>query len=79
MAETVTQKRVVRARPNPAYRKSTLRKMSPVTRQLARLIGEQVSVTKRLKNLMAKVKEMELRDIERQQETQAVVDRLKGG
>ena len=66
-----------KARPNPVFRKGTLRKMSPVTRQLARLIGEQVSVTNRLKNLLPKIKEMEQKDMQRQAETQDVMTRLK--
>jgi len=52
--------------------------MSPVTRKLARLIGESESVTRRLKNVLAEVKVMEAKDIERQQETQAVLERMKG-
>lgn len=43
-----------------AYRKRTLRSMSPVTRQLARLIGEQESVARRLKNLLETVQRLEL-------------------
>jgi len=43
-----------------AYRKKTLRSMSPVTRKLARLIGELSSVERRLKNLLDEVRRLEL-------------------
>jgi len=43
-----------------AYRKSTLRSMSPVTRKVARLIGEQESVAKRFKNLIPEIQRLEL-------------------
>ena len=43
-----------------AYRKKTLRSMSPVTRKLARLIGEQESVARRLKNLIPEIQTLEL-------------------
>ena len=43
-----------------AYRKSTLRSMSPVTRKVARLIGEQDSVARRLKNLVPELQRLEL-------------------
>lgn len=42
-----------------AYRKKTLRSMSPVTRKLARLIGELSSVERRLKNLIEEVQLIE--------------------
>ena len=42
-----------------AYRKSTLRSMSPVTRKVARLIGEQDSVARRLKNLIPEIQSIE--------------------
>ena len=42
-----------------AYRKTTLRRMSPVTRKLARLIGELSSVERRLKNLIPEVQQLE--------------------
>lgn len=35
-----------------AFRKKTLRVMSPTARKVARLIGEQESISKRLKNLI---------------------------
>ena len=35
-----------------AYRKKTLRSMSPVTRKVARLIGELGSIERRLKNII---------------------------
>ena len=42
-----------------AYRKKTLRSMSPVTRELARLIGEIDSVSRRAKNLLEKIQSLE--------------------
>ena len=42
-----------------AYRKKTLRSMSPTTRKVARLIGELDSVSRRLKNLMNAIKDNE--------------------
>lgn len=42
-----------------AYRKKTLRTMSPVTRELARLVGEHQSVGRRLKNLVEKIHHLE--------------------
>ena len=42
-----------------AYRKTTLRRMSPVTRKLARLTGELSSVQRRLKNLITEVQQLE--------------------
>ena len=42
-----------------ALRKKTLRKMSPTTRKVARLIGELASVERRLKNLLPEIKEIE--------------------
>ena len=43
-----------------AYRKSTLRSMSPTTRKVARLIGEQDSVARRFKNLVPEIQRLEL-------------------
>ncbi len=42
-----------------AYRKKTLRSMSPVTRRLARLIGELKSVDRRLQNLLPEISRLE--------------------
>tara|TARA_Y100000310_G_C19974635_1_gene487027 strand:+ start:111 stop:281 length:171 start_codon:yes stop_codon:yes gene_type:complete len=42
-----------------AYRKHTLRSMSPTTRKVARLIGELSSIERRLKNLLPEIKEIE--------------------
>ena len=42
-----------------AYRKSTLRTMSPTTRKVARLIGELSSIERRLKNLLPEIKNIE--------------------
>jgi len=42
-----------------AYRKKTLRTMSPTTRKVARLIGELESVNKRLKNLIPELQKLE--------------------
>ena len=41
-------------------RKKTLRRMSPQARKLAKLIGDLESVTRRLKNYLADVQELEL-------------------
>jgi len=43
-----------------SYRKHTLRSMSPVARQLARLAGEAGSLERRLKNLVEDIQELEL-------------------
>ena len=40
-------------------RRKTLRKMSPTSRQLARLIGELDSVSRRAKNLLPKIQQFE--------------------
>jgi len=42
-----------------AYRKKTLRSMSPTTRRVARLIGELGSIERRLKNLLPEIKNIE--------------------
>ena len=42
-----------------AYRKSTLRSMSPTTRKVARLIGELSSVERRFKNLITAIQDIE--------------------
>jgi len=42
-----------------AYRKRTLRTMSPTTRKVARLIGELESVCRRLKNLIPDLQKLE--------------------
>lgn len=59
-----------------AYRKKTLRSMSPVTRELARLQGEVSSISRRLKNLLIKVKETERKATVLDQQNNAVMDRL---
>ena len=43
-----------------AYRKRTLRRMRPQTRKLARLIGELEGLTRRFKNYLEVVAEMEV-------------------
>lgn len=43
-----------------AYRKKTLRSMSPTARKLARLIGEQESIARRSKNLIVEIQRLEL-------------------
>ena len=59
-----------------AYRKSTLRKMLPVTRKVARLIGELDSVSRRAKNALEEVKaiESDARALSRARERGAVVE-----
>ena len=42
-----------------AYRKKTLRSMSPTTRKVARLIGELESIDRRLKNLIPEIQQQE--------------------
>lgn len=42
-----------------AARKKTLRRMSPVVRKVARLIGEQESIARRFKNLLPELAELE--------------------
>jgi len=54
-----------------AYRKKTLRSMLPVTRKVARLIGELDSTERRLKNLIPELQRMEL-------ESRALQESLKG-
>jgi len=44
------------------YRKKTIRRMSPTTRKVARLIGELESVARRLKNLVPEIQHLELSD-----------------
>lgn len=61
-----------------AYRKRTLRSMSPVTRKVARLRGELSSIDRRLKNLLPEIRETErLAELQRDN-TEAVVDRMTG-
>lgn len=55
-----------------AYRKRTLRRMLPVTRKVARLIGEVQSAEKRLKNLSPELQKLEL-------DALALQEFLKGG
>lgn len=43
-----------------AYRKKTLRSMSPTARKLARLIGEQESIARRSKSLVVEIQRLEL-------------------
>jgi hypothetical protein len=42
-----------------AYGKRTLRKMAPVSRRLAKLIGEQQSVARKMKNLLPEIQRLE--------------------
>lgn len=42
-----------------AYQKKTLRQMSPVTRKVARLTGEALSVGRRFKNLVPEIQRLE--------------------
>lgn len=43
-----------------AYRKKTLRTMSPTARKVARLAGEVDSIARRLKNLIPELQQLEL-------------------
>jgi hypothetical protein len=42
-----------------AFKKHTLRTMSPTARKVARLIGEQESIAKRLKNLVPDIQQLD--------------------
>ena len=42
-----------------AYRRKTLRTMSPTTRKVARLIGELDSIARRLKNIIPELQKLE--------------------
>lgn len=42
------------------FRRSTLRRMSPTTRKVARLVGEAVSIGRRFKNLVPLIQSLEL-------------------
>lgn len=42
------------------YRKRTLRAMTPEARRYARLIGEMENLTKRMKNLLPRIQDIEL-------------------
>ena len=46
-----------------AYRKKTLRSLSPTTRKVARLIGELSSIERRLKNLLPEIKNIEFESL----------------
>jgi hypothetical protein len=59
-----------------AYRKATLRKMSPVTRSVARLVGELSSVTRRLKAVLPDIQKLEELDMARREEMEKVMNRL---
>lgn len=48
-----------------AYRKKTLRSMSPTTRKVARLIGELDSIGRRLKNVLPEIRDAEFTGIAR--------------
>lgn len=77
MAETEKVKvRTKVVRPNPVFRKKTLRNMSPVTRKLARLIGEATSVARRLKTLLPEIQDLEKRDLNRREEVEKVINRM---
>jgi len=43
-----------------AYRRSTLRRMPPVTRRYARVVGDLASIVRRLKNLTDEISQLEL-------------------
>jgi hypothetical protein len=53
-----------------AYRKKTLRRLTPEARKLAKLIGELESVSRRLKNLVPIVERLEV-DLRAEQKRQA--------
>jgi hypothetical protein len=76
MTEQPVKVRTKIVRPNPVYRKKTLAKMTPVTRKVARLIGEATSVARRLKAVLVEIQELEAKDIERREEMEKVLDRM---
>jgi hypothetical protein len=79
MAEAPTKKEkraVVYRHPNPVYRKSTMRKMSPVTRSVAQLIGEATSVVRRLKAMLPEISALEEKDMARREEMEKVLNRM---
>ena len=55
-----------------AYRRRTLRRMSPTARKIARLTGELDSVSRRLKNLIPDLQRLDL-------ESQALQNSIKSG
>jgi len=57
-----------------AYRKKTIRRMSPTTRKVARLIGELESVARRFKHLVPDIQHLELSD-----EALLNIKKYKGG
>jgi len=63
-----------------AYRKRTLRRMSPVTRKYARLLGELESVLRRAKNLTEEISRLEFdsKALARARERGAVTDKDQG-
>lgn len=50
---------MARTRVGRTYRSKTLRQMPPVTRKVARLRGELVSIDRRLKTIIPELKEVE--------------------
>jgi predicted nuclease with RNAse H fold len=70
------KRKVVYRRPNPVFRKATLRKMPPTTREIASLIGEATSVVRRLKAMLPDIKALEEKDLERRTEMEKVMNRL---
>jgi len=61
-----------------AYRKRTLRSMSPVTRKVARLRGEISSIDRRLKNLIPELQQLEADATSWQEQKQDIVNRMEG-
>ena len=59
-----------------AFRKATLRQMSPTTRQVARLQGEIASVARRLKSVLEDVKKLEEADMARRESMEKVLTRM---
>jgi len=63
-----------------AYRKRTLRRMSPVTRKYARLLGELESILRRAKNLTDEIARLEFdsKALAHTRERGAVTDKDQG-
>ncbi len=57
-----------------AYRKKTLRGMLPVTRKIARLLGELGSIDRRFKNLIPEIQRIEFESQALQNAKQGVND-----
>jgi hypothetical protein len=60
------------------FRKATLRKMPPITRQLAEIYNQRESGQQKLKNMISRVQKMELKTIERDKQTETILETMAG-